>query len=523
MLSSASCLVGPAIFLRKLPPSGRLFFRNQTVRYASRRRLQRPEIGEGVTQAQKITPEKGKSMFAQEVYIQRRKTLQARFDRGILLLLGNNESPMNYADNCYPFRQDSTFLYYFGLDQPGLAAVIDIDEGSTTLFADELTIEDIVWMGDLPTVAERAKCVGVNATRPRANLQEAVGAARARSRPIQYLPPYRTDNLLLVSKIFGISADDAAKRASLDLINAVVAQRSIKSDEEIAELNRAVNVSVDMHEAAIRMARPGLMESEIAAEVERIAVAAGGRPSFPVIATVHGETLHNHYHGNTLAEGDLFLLDAGAETSMGYAGDLSSTFPVSPTFTPRQKTIYELQLASHDAAIEKLAPGVPNREVHFAAARVITEGMKELGLMRGNTDDALAAGAHAMFFPCGVGHMMGLDVHDMEDLGEVHVGWGGQPKSTQFGLKSLRLGRELEPGFVVTVEPGIYFIPQLMDLWRSSGHCAEFLDFDALDEWRDFGGVRNEEDYLITGNGARRLGRAKPTTIEEIETLRSAG
>ncbi len=462
-------------------------------------------------------------MFAQEVYTQRRKTLQARFDRGILLLLGNNESPMNYADNCYPFRQDSTFLYYFGLDQPGLAAVIDLDEDGTTIFADELTIDDIVWMGDQPTAAERAERIGVNTTRPRADLQEAVGAARARSRPIQYLPPYRAENLLLISNILGISADETAKRASIDLINAVVDQRSIKSDEEIAEIERAVNVSVDMHEAAIRMARPGLMEAEIAAEVERIAVATGGRPSFPVIATVHGETLHNHFHGNTLAEGDLFLLDAGAETSMGYAGDLSSTFPVSPTFTPRQKTIYELQIASYEAAIDKLAPGVPNHEVHFAAARVITEGMKELGLMRGNTDDALAAGAHAMFFPCGVGHMMGLDVHDMEDLGEVHVGWAGMAKSTQFGLKSLRLGRELKPGFVVTVEPGIYFIPQLMDLWRSRGHCAEFLDFEALDEWRDFGGIRNEEDYLITEDGARRLGRAKPTTIQEIEALRSAG
>jgi Xaa-Pro aminopeptidase len=276
-----------------------------------------------------------------------------------------------------------------------------------------------------------------------------------------------------------------------------------------------------MHTAAMRMARPGMLESEIAAEVERIAVAAGGRISFPVIATVHGETLHNHYHGNTLADGDLFLLDAGAETALGYAGDLSSTFPISPTFSDRQRTIYEIQLAAYDAAVAKLAPGVTNREVHFTAARVITEGMKDLGLMKGDTDDALEAGAHAMFFPCGVGHMMGLDVHDMENLGEVHVGYGGEAKSTQFGLKSLRLGRELEPGFVITIEPGIYFVPQLMDLWRSQNHNAEFLDFDALDEWRDFGGIRNEEDYLITADGARRLGKAKPLTIDEIEALRA--
>jgi Xaa-Pro aminopeptidase len=275
-----------------------------------------------------------------------------------------------------------------------------------------------------------------------------------------------------------------------------------------------------MHIAAMRMARPGMLESEIAAEVERVAVAAGGRISFPVIATIRGETLHNHFHGNTLSDGDLFLLDAGAETAMGYAGDLSSTFPVSTTFSERQRTIYELQLAAYDTAVSMLAPGIPNREVHLAAARVIAEGMKDLGLMRGDIDDALEAGAHAMFFPCGVGHMMGLDVHDMEDLGEVHVGYGGKAKSTQFGLKSLRLARELEPGFVITIEPGIYFVPQLIDLWRSQNHCADFLDFDALDQWRGFGGVRNEEDYLITSDGARRLGAAKPLTVDEIEALR---
>ncbi|MCP4895963.1 MAG: Xaa-Pro dipeptidase, partial [bacterium] len=290
---------------------------------------------------------------------------------------------------------------------------------------------------------------------------------------------------------------------------------------EIAEIDNAVDISVDMHVAAMRMAKPGMKESEIAAEVERVAVAAGGRLAFPVIATIHGETLHNHFHGNRLAEGDLLLLDAGAETTMGYGGDLSSTCPVSPCFSERQRTIYEVQLAAYDAAIQKLAPGVPNKDVHFTASRVIAEGMKDLGLMRGNIDDALDAGAHAMFFPCGTGHMMGLDIHDMENLGEVYVGWDGQPKSTQFGLKSLRLGRKLEPGFVVTIEPGIYFVPQLIDLWRSRKHCADFLDFDEIDKWKDFGGIRNEEDFLITSDGARRLGKAKPKTISEVEALRS--
>jgi Xaa-Pro aminopeptidase len=460
-------------------------------------------------------------MFSKETYIRRRAELQSKIEGGLLLFLGNSESPMNYADNCFPFRQDSSFLYYFGLNQPDLAAVIDVGECATVIFGDELSIDHIVWMGDLPTISERAEMVGVSDTQPRSALAEVVGAALAAGRPVRFLPPYRADNALLIHELLDVPSREAADLASLDFIRAVVDQRSIKTDEEIVELDRASDISVEMHVAAMRMARPGMLESEIAAEVERVAVAAGGRISFPVIATIHGETLHNHYHGNTLSEGDLFLLDAGAETAMGYAGDLSSTFPVSPKFSERQRTIYELQLAAHDTAVAMLAPGVPNRDVHFAAARVIAEGMKDLGLMKGDIGEALAAGAHAMFFPCGVGHMMGLDVHDMEDLGEVHVGYGGKAKSTQFGLKSLRLGRELETGFVITVEPGIYFVPQLMDLWRSQNHCAEFLDFDALNEWREFGGVRNEEDFLITTDGARRLGTAKPITIDEVEALRS--
>jgi len=459
-------------------------------------------------------------MFSQETYRKRRETLQGSVEGGLLLFLGNRESPMNYADNCFPFRQDSSFLYYFGLSQPDLAAVIDVDQGGSVIFGDELTIDDIVWMGDLPSLGERAEKVGVSTIRPREALAEVVATATGAGRPVRFLPPYRADNALRLHELLRVSPREAADRASLEFIRAVVSQRSIKSDEEIVEIDRAADTSVEMHTAAMRMTRPGMREAEIAAEVERIAVAAGGSISFPVIATVHGETLHNHYHGNTLAEGDLFLLDAGAETAAGYAADLSSTFPVSPSFSERQRTIYEIQLAAHRAAVAKLAPGVANRDVHFAAARVIAEGMKDLDLMKGDVDEALAAGAHAMFFPCGVGHMMGLDVHDMEDLGEVHVGYGGEAKSTQFGLKSLRLARELEPGFVVTIEPGIYFIPQLMDLWRSRHQCADFLDFDALDEWRDFGGVRNEEDYLITADGARRLGKAKPMTVDEVEALR---
>jgi Xaa-Pro aminopeptidase len=459
-------------------------------------------------------------MFPRDTYIRRRQTLSDRFTGGLLLLPGNNESPMNYADNAYPFRQDSTFRYYFGLDQPDLAAVIDVDAGTSTVFGDELTIDHIVWMGDLPTIADRAEQVGVSDTRPRGEVARVISDARAAGRDVHHLPPYRADTTLWLADLLGIAPAAVRDNASTDFIRAVVDQRNVKSDEEIAEIEKAVAVSVAMHEAAIRMARPGVVEAEIAAEVSRIAEASGGSLSFPIIATIHGETLHNHVHTNTLSEGDLFLLDAGAQTALGYAADLSSTCPVSPRFTERQRIIYELQLAAQVKAVETLAPGVPFKDVHFAAARVIFDGLKDLGIMKGNTDDALAAGAHAMVFPCGTGHMMGLDVHDMENLGEVWVGYAGEPKSTQFGLKSLRLARPLEPGFVVTVEPGIYFIPQLMDLWRSTGQCAEFIDFDELDKWRGFGGVRNEEDFLITADSSRRLGPRKPQTVDEIEGLR---
>lgn len=460
-------------------------------------------------------------MFPRQTYIDRRNTLTSRFEGGLLLLPGNTESPMNYADNCFHFRQDSTFLYYFGLDQADLAAVIDLDAGTATIFGDELSIDYIVWMGDLPTIVERAEKVGVTDTRPTAALAEMIQKARSEGRDVHFLPPYRPDTCIQLSQLLGFSYREARERASVRFIQAVVDQRSIKAPEEIAEIERAVNTSVDMHEAAIQMARPGMLESEISAEMERIAMAEGGRISFPVIATIHGETLHNHDHGNIISEGDLFLLDCGAETALGYAGDLSSTFPVSPRFTDRQRIIYDLQLLAQNTAVDALAPGVPYKDVHFAASRVIFDGLKDLGVFKGNTDDALAAGAHAMVLPCGTGHMMGLDVHDMENLGEVYVGWDGQAKSTQFGLKSLRLGRPLQPGFVVTVEPGIYFIPQLMDLWRSDGTCADFIDFDELDKWRDFGGVRNEEDFLITEDGARRLGRHKVQTVEDVEGMRA--
>jgi Xaa-Pro aminopeptidase len=322
--------------------------------------------------------------------------------------------------------------------------------------------------------------------------------------------------------LLGISPEEVQSEASEQLIKAVVSQRNYKSEEEIAEIEKAVATSVSMHEAAIRMARPGMKEMQISAEVERIAMAAGGSVAFPVIATINGQTLHNHFHGNTISEGDLFLLDTGAQTPSGYAGDLTTTFPVSPTFTEQQKAVYEIMLSAYDAAVAALAPGVPNLEVHFTACRTIFDGMKALGIMKGDTEEALEAGAHAMVMPHGIGHMMGMDVHDMENLGEAFVGYAGEERSTQFGLKSLRLTRPLEPGFVLTIEPGIYFIPQLMDVWKAEGRLAEFINYDELNKWRDFGGVRNEEDYLVTLDGARRLGPRKPQTVAELESLRQS-
>ncbi|MBN2430917.1 MAG: aminopeptidase P family protein [Acidobacteria bacterium] len=456
-------------------------------------------------------------MFNAQTYTERRNVLRTRLDSGIALFPGNDESPMNYADNPYPFRQDSSFLYYFGLRTAGLAGVVDVDEGRDYIFGNDLSVEDFVWMGPQPPLREQAKQAGIRHTGSMADLAEFLQAAVKNGRKVHFLPPYRPGNTLKLYHWLVIEPMDAPAAASVELIRAVVAQREIKTEEELREIEKAVDTTVDMHVAAMRMARPGILESDIAARVHEIALRAGGTISFPVIATVHGETLHNHYHGNRLTAGDLFLLDCGAETAMGYAGDLSSTMPVSPSFTARQKEIYAITLAAHDAAIKLLAPGRPFKEIHLAACRIIVDGLKDLNLMKGDTDAAVQAGAHAMFFPCGLGHQMGLDVHDMEDLGEVYVGYDGQPKSTQFGLKSLRMAKPLAPGIVMTIEPGIYFIPALMDMWRAEGRFTDFIHHDILETYKDFGGIRNEENFVITADGCRRLGKPKPKTIEEVE------
>jgi Xaa-Pro aminopeptidase len=460
-------------------------------------------------------------MFQQKTYTERRRVLKKKVGKGVILLFGNEESPMNYTDNPYHFRQDSTFLYYFGIQRPGLMALIDIDNDREIIFGDEYTIEDAVWMGPQPTIVEQAEKCGVINVQSTNKLTPLLDSIKRNKQNIHFLPLYRPENKLKLQELIGISAKEVATKCSIDLIKAVVSQREIKTEKEIIELHKAVDVSVDMHVAAMKFTQPGMTEAQVTAEVHKTAIAAGGNISFPIIATKNGQTLHNHYHGNTIKEGDLFLLDAGYESPMSYAGDLSSTFPVGKKFTPEQKEIYQITLAAHQAAIDALGLGIPFKNAHLAACTTIFDGLKAMGFTKGNTADAVEAGAHALFFPCGTGHMMGLDVHDMEDLGEVWVGYDGHPKSTQFGLKSLRLAKPLQAGHVFTIEPGIYFIPELIDLWRSQNKFNEFINWEKVDSYRHFGGIRNEEDFVMMENGAKLLGKPKPKTIEAIEAIRN--
>lgn len=460
-------------------------------------------------------------MFKKETYINRRNQLKKQFNTGILLFLGNEESGMNYEDNTYPFRQDSSFLYYFGLDYPGLIGVIDLDENKDYIFGDDLTIDHIVWMGSQPTIKERSEKAGIKNTGPLKEGIKLIQTAKSKKRNIHFLPAYRPEHQIKLYNWLEVPINETNKHASTDLIVAVGEQRNVKSKEEIEQLEQIVSVTADMHFAAMRYAKPGMTEAQVAAKVHEVALAAGGNISFPIIATINGQTLHNHYHGNTIKEGDLFLLDAGAENKLHYAGDMSSTFPVSQKFTERQKEIYQIALNAHNAAIDALKPGVNYKEIHFTAARKIFDGLKELGFTKGNTEEAVEAGAHALFFPCGTGHLMGLDVHDMENLGEQYVGYAGEPKSTLFGLKSLRLGRELKPGYVLTIEPGIYFIPELIDLWKSQNKFTEFINYDKVEKYKDFSGTRNEEDVLITEKGHKILGKPLAKTIEDVEAERA--
>lgn len=457
-------------------------------------------------------------MFAKETYIQRRAQLKKNVGSGLLLFLGNDEMGLNYEDNAFRYRQDSSFLYYFGLSFAGLSAIIDIDEDKEIIFGDELSIDSIVWMGTQPTLKEKSERVGISLIMPSADLPKYLQKADGKGQTIHYLPPYRPEHKIKLMDWLGTPL--AKQEGSLPFIKAVIAQRNYKTEEEIVEIEKACDITADMHIAAMKAVRPGIMEYEIAALLESIALGAGGDLSFPIIATINGQTLHNHYHGNQVKSGDLFLIDAGAETAMGYAGDMSSTIPADKKFTSRQREIYEIQNQMHLESVKALRPGITFEQVYDLSARVMIEGLKDMGLMKGDTEAALREGAYAMFYPHGLGHMMGLDVHDMENLGEVWVGYDGRPKSTLFGRKSLRLARMLEPGFVLTIEPGIYFIPELIDLWKNQNKFTDFINYNAVEGYKNFGGIRNEEDYLITENGSRRLGKKIPLTPEEVENVR---
>lgn len=440
---------------------------------------------------------------------------------GLIFFPGNRESPMNYGDNTYHFRQDSTFLYYIGIDRPDLTAVIDTNSGETILFGDNFTLDQIVWLGAVPTLESLAELSDIQSVQSSAALLELCSKAMNQKRNIHILPPYRVDNILYLSQCFGIDHHQLSSYISEKLIRQVVAQRSVKDNFEINELTEAVNISGEMHVAAMKTAKAGMFEYELTGLVEGISVSKGGRISYPVILTTQGQTLHNHSYSGVLKEGGLVLGDFGSESKNHYAGDITRTFPVSRAFSQKQKEIYELVLDTELKAINLIKPGISYREIHLKAALNITEGLIQIGLMKGNPHDAVEAGAHALFFPHGLGHMIGLDVHDMEDLGENYVGYDASvARSSQFGLRSLRLGKDLKEGFVLTVEPGIYFIPQLIDKWANDKIGHDFICFDKLASYRNFTGVRIEDNVLVVPNGYQILGNPIPKTISEVESLR---
>ena len=458
-------------------------------------------------------------MFDKQVYISRRKRLLEQVREGVILLLGNSEASCNYPDNQYQFRQDSSFLYFFGLDKPDLAAVIDAESGEEWIFGDDVDIDDIIWMGPQPLIADQAATVGVAKTAPFARLANCLKAAQEKGRKIHYLPPYRNHNKILLHQLLGIGFDEMKAGASVDLIKAVVALRLIKEPCEIEEIDKACNLGYAMHYAAMKMLRVGMVEQELVGVMEGVVKGAGPMISFPTILSQRGETLHNHNHAAVLTEGQLCVIDAGAEVPSHYCSDNTRTLPTGGKFTQKQKDIYEIVLTANDYAREAARPGVTYREVHLGAAKIIVQGLKNLGLVRGDVDEMVAAGVQGLFMPHGLGHNMGLDVHDMEDLGENYVGYDpDQTRAKQLGLGSLRMARKLVPGHVITDEPGIYFIPALIEKWKSEGHNAQFVNFDKLESYYTFGGIRLEDDLLITPKGARILGAKRlPITVEEIE------
>ncbi len=460
-------------------------------------------------------------MFNKEVYVERRNELKKLMNDGVVVLFGNNEAPNNYPNNAYyPFRQDSSFLYYFGQKRDGLVGVIDVESGKETLFGDDIDIEDIVWYGSVDSVADMAAQVGVTNSAPMAQLEVLVKDAVAKGRKVHFLPPYRHDTMIQIMDLLGIHPCKQKEAASLELIMAVVKMRSAKTPLEIEELERACAIGYKMHTTAMKLIKPGVTEKYIGGQINGIAQSYGAQVSFGTIFSQHGEIMHGAPSMAQLEAGRLVLCDCGAETIEHYCSDNTRTMPVNGKFSQRQLAIYSIVEDCHDLVLKIAKPGVKYFDVHMAVCRLMTERLKVLGLMKGDIDEAVAAGAHALFLPHGLGHMMGMDVHDMEGLGQIYVGFDEEtrPRLDQFGTNALRMGRRLQEGFVVTDEPGIYFIPDLIDEWRAKGHCAEFLNFDAIEAYKDFGGIRLEDDLLITADGCRYLGEKMiPYHVDQLE------
>ena len=460
-------------------------------------------------------------MFSQDTYIKRRQILKQKVGSGLILFLGNEESGMNYRDNVYTFRQDSSFLYYFGLDAASLHAVIDIENDQEIIFGDELTIDDIVWTGPKEPLTEKAAKVGIHNVKPYKALAEYLKSVQNSRQTVHFLPPYRAEHYLKLQEWLQVSPAQALQLASVTLIKAIVSMRSYKSEEEIAEIEKAVDTSVDMHLEFMRITKPGLTEKQVAGNLQSIAIGQGGDIAYPVILTVNGEILHTHTRDLVMQDGQLSLCDAGAETVMHYCGDLTRTIPTGKKFTSIQKEMYEIVLNAEVSAIKACKPGVLFKDVHTIASTKLLEGLKDVGIIKGDPAEAVAHDVHTLFFQCGLGHMMGLDVHDMENLGEQYVGYTDDlQKGTAFGWKSLRMGRALEPGFVVTVEPGLYFIPTLIDRWKAENKLSQFIDYNKLDKFRDFTGIRIEDDIVITEDGNRILGKELVKDVAGIEGLR---
>lgn len=465
-------------------------------------------------------------MFSKEVYARRRQTLVAKMadsaaegKRGIALFIGNTEAPAQYKDNCYKFRQDSTWLYFFGIDQPLYAAIIDLDNGNETIFANDVEIGDIIWMGPQPSVASVAASVGVEKSAPYTDLNAAVAKVIAEGRPVHFVKPSRYYNTMKIASLLGCGTDDVAGRFSLALTKAIISMRLVKEDCEIKAIDDACNLGYEMHTVARNSIVPGIIEQEIVGKMDGVTLSKGWGVSFPTILTQHGETLHNHLHDKIIEPGKLMVIDAGAESNVHYASDFTRTYPTSGKFTAKQREIYQIVCDCNEFAFSMTRPGISYREVHLKTMHLMLEELRALDIVRGDVQDMVEAGIAGLFMPHGLGHNMGLDVHDMEDYGENYVGYDDdQSRSPQLGLGSLRMARKLVPGNVITDEPGIYFIPALIEKWKSEKTDQGFVNYQKLESYYDFGGIRLEDDVLVTANGARRLGKKRlPISPDDVE------